>query len=210
MASSTGQHHRCTGVKETKRDKLETKRGKTKQQIVSSALDHPGSKNGIYDRCAKKSPEVPEGMGLIVSTKSRTTLRRLNRAAEEAGSSVPLERLLHRHLDDLKLLRASGLTWSAIAKGLTGWRQKSGGPITPDQLRSSFSRASRGTLYTGNVRRSVGAPLTGTGVSQAVLPTAPPDKQDRQVPPRAVPTEPARILARLRSTAALRGNEEEV
>jgi len=156
----------------------------------------------------KSRLKYQKGMGLIVSTKRRTMLRRLNRAADEAGSAIPLERLLQRHLDDVKLLRASGLTWSAIAKGLTDWRQKSGKPITADQLRSSFSRACRGNSLSGGIRSIVGASRTRVGTSQALLPNAPKNEQRKQVPAPTSLTAPDQILARLQSTAALRGDEE--
>ncbi len=70
--------------------------------------------------------------------------------------TVPLDRVLARHLDSLGELRAQGLTWSAIGSIIAraGARRANGRPISPDQLRANVARLLK--------RRTVGA----TGVSR--------------------------------------------
>lgn len=58
------------------------------------------------------------------------------------GERVPLDRVIAAHLASFEALRASGLTWRAIAAIIAraGGRRANGRPISPDQLRADVSR----------------------------------------------------------------------
>ena len=103
-----------------------------------------------------------------------------DKIAEEGTTglgTVPLDRLLSGHLDFLGSVRATGATWVQIASALSvrGVAQKSGRPLSGDQVRGVYSRLQRRAAEAPGVQVS-----TDTDGRQA--PVRSPEAQVRTLP----------------------------
>lgn len=75
----------------------------------------------------------------------RAALERFAADLTVAGQPAVLDRAVERHLPTFQQALAAGLRWPAIARLLAqmGARRPNGGGLSSDQLRASFSRATR-------------------------------------------------------------------
>jgi hypothetical protein len=143
----------------------------------------------------------------VVADWIKQGLSRIAEAADGGLEGIPLERLLTGHLGFLTELRGTGATWAQIARALSahGIMQRSGRPLSSDQVRGVYSRLKsreRADPVAAGLASAAGKPVAKKQPSSRLTQSSPPaafvpNKPDRPDPANARATSIAEKLARI-------------